>query len=584
MSASQKGIGKWIKATREGLLGMNQPKFARWLTQMTGEEVTSQIVARMENYGNPKACNPHKPPLEVLRAIAEVAPYEIGKGDSIPMLRLNSEKLNPGKRAVMTSSTRLLEVSDELAPSIFEEFTASVGQVQSFKNAGQGFPIFHYQPAVWHPGRLSQVPQESPLRFSISSPLPTKGTPFVVRVVSAASQPIADALVTAITQFSRYGSKGGQERTDSSGQAVLRFGNSESTQTVTVERLIVEASLSGYWSFCQLEVTLDSQEVYEVELQPVEVPHTTGIIANQYGLRRELGQAPVRVGVVDTGIDIDHPALDVVGGYALFEGDPPPGIYIDNGAGHGTHVAGLIGSSNPHCQGMAPEVRLMSYRVFPDTDNWTKPLTTPTSYIALAILKAVEDGCDIINLSIGGFPRGAGNCFVDRLVELVCKEAIEKGCLLVAAAGNNSCNRVSIPAGFQEVLGISAMGREGTFPANTAELYDLGEPCFPDDPPGDRFARFSNYCNREQDIQYITPGVGIISTIPGGGFGVMSGTSMACPIVSGIAANLLSHRPDIYSMARDRARTEAIIELLNDHLYDHQFGLAYQGAGRPMLV
>ena len=79
------------------------------------------------------------------------------------------------------------------------------------------------------------------------------------------------------------------------------------------------------------------------------------------------------------------------------------------------------------------------------------------------------------------------------------------------------------------------MGRKGTYPPGSHEESDVGSK-FGTDRHRQFRARFSN----SGDVSLIAPGVGIISTVPGGGYGVMSGTSMACPAVSGLSARLLS--------------------------------------------
>jgi subtilisin len=327
---------------------------------------------------------------------------------------------------------------------------------------------------------------------------------------------------------------------------------------------------------------LDSVNPNIIYLDKVSIPY--GIVNHLYQSSRLIGSnTNVKVGVIDTGIDPNHPYLNVVDGEAFFDsgyGNALPGLYMDNMSGHGTHVAGIIGSSHSDCMGMAPGIKLLSYRVFPDAEYW-QSVGTKNIHIINAIRKAVASECDILNLSLGLSTPENSNVR-DKDLEEACRYAYENGTLIVAAAGNNSESQVDLPARFIDVTQcVTAMGREGTVPVNTDAIQQLGLSARTD--PLDRFAEFSNYCSRGTDVQFIAPGVGVISTIPGGGFGAMSGTSMACPVVSGIAANLLSHNPVVFSMDRNYRRTIAILDLLRNALHDHGFDTNYQGSGRPFI-
>jgi subtilisin family serine protease len=158
----------------------------------------------------------------------------------------------------------------------------------------------------------------------------------------------------------------------------------------------------------------------------------------------------IHVGIIDTGIDRDHPDLKdrVVGGFDFVGDDydgadpdklpvqqPAPGTRPggDDCAGHGTHVAGIVGSSGDPAKGgargVAPGVSLHSYRVFGCSGS------TNDDVIMLAIEKAYEDGMDVINLSLGsnnGWPDDAESMALSRVLEL--------GMIPVASAGNNGAS------------------------------------------------------------------------------------------------------------------------------------------------
>ncbi len=196
----------------------------------------------------------------------------------------------------------------------------------------------------------------------------------------------------------------------------------------------------------------------------------------------------------------------------------PSGLDLEHA--HGSHVAGIIASRAVGSRrGLAPGVRLHSYQIFPNEDE-----ATSTFALSQALRAAVDDGCDVINLSVtatGPVP----------LVERDIRRAIEQGVIVCAAAGNASRAPIQFPAAYPGVIGVSAAGRAKTYPAGTesvhAESSDRGTD------PDDYVAGFSNWIRRDD---LAAPGVGTISCFPDGAWGVFDGTSQATPVVSAIAA------------------------------------------------
>ena len=121
------------------------------------------------------------------------------------------------------------------------------------------------------------------------------------------------------------------------------------------------------------------------------------------------------------------------------------------------------------------------------------------------------------------------------------------------------------------------MGRASLLPAQTAEAGDIAAPFGTTD--SDEF--IADFSNIGPEIDVTGPGVGVVSTVPGG-YAVMSGTSMACPAVTGAAARLLSANSSVLSMARNAARSEAIIELVYSKCKPRGFGPNYEGHGLPI--
>jgi len=192
---------------------------------------------------------------------------------------------------------------------------------------------------------------------------------------------------------------------------------------------------------------------------------------------------------------------------------------------HGTHCSGIIGairSNGKGVDGVASDVRIMTIRAVPDGDEHDKD-------VALAIRYAVDNGAQIISMSFGKdfSPR---KDWVDDAV----KYAESKDVLLVHAAGNDAKD-VDTDDNFP-----SALFKDGKYrPNNYITVGASGDPT-----NGGLTANFSNYGKNEVDV--FAPGVQIYSSVPGGNtYGNASGTSMACPLVAGIAALTLQYYPNL---------------------------------------
>ncbi len=204
--------------------------------------------------------------------------------------------------------------------------------------------------------------------------------------------------------------------------------------------------------------------------------------------------------VIDTGIDLDHPDLNVdVSRSANFvtRGKDSP----DDGNGHGTHVAGTIGAINNDIDvvGVAANATLVAVRVL---DNRGSGLY---SWVIAGVDYVAQNAApgDVANMSLGGPPNDA--------LDDAIRAAADKGILFAIAAGNDgddannySPARVEYP----NVYTVSAIGED------------------------DCLASFSNWGN--PPIEFAAPGVNILSTAAGGGTTTLSGTSMATPHVAGL--------------------------------------------------
>jgi subtilisin len=258
----------------------------------------------------------------------------------------------------------------------------------------------------------------------------------------------------------------------------------------------------------------------------------------------------------------------VAGGENVVPGGDPSDYRSDT-LGHGTHIAGTIagrGTPPTGVRGLAAGVSLYSYRVFPPNSGQCSNFA-----VTKAIEQGLFDGCDIINasLSLSG-P-------LDPAVQAALEEARSRGSLVIAASGNTTFGprgQVDFPASDPLCVAVSAMGRIGYYPLGTLEVAEAIAPFGSD---ADNFiARFSNAGSQ---IAFTDPGVGIISTFPGG-YAVMDGTSMACGATSGRAAALLAEHPEILAMPRTAERATAMLALLTENASSMGFGASFEGHGR----
>ncbi len=241
----------------------------------------------------------------------------------------------------------------------------------------------------------------------------------------------------------------------------------------------------------------------------------------------------VVVAVIDTGVDLDHVDLDA--NIWTNEGEIPGNARDDDGNGfvddmhgwdfvqndnapadtesHGTHVAGTIAAEKNAlgATGVAYDATIMPIQVL-DSDGFGS-----FRDIAAGIEYAVDNGAQIINLSLGG----GGH----RLIQQALSYAEDNNVLVVAAAGNDGTSAPDYPARYSEsltnVISVGAHDRS------------------------DELASFSNFVGNTNAIQVDAPGISVYSTIPDDRFATFSGTSMSAPHVAGLAALALSADPTL---------------------------------------
>ncbi len=193
-------------------------------------------------------------------------------------------------------------------------------------------------------------------------------------------------------------------------------------------------------------------------------------------------------------------------------------------ASHGTAVASVIGavSSDSGFVGIAPGIRILPVRVVPNGDEYDKDVANGIRY-------AVEAGAQIINMSFGK-PYSPGKALVDSAVQF----AVSRGVLLVHASGNDGENVDTVPSFPTSAYSASQGVRAATWIEVGASGWRADERLA---------AEFSNYGRTMVDL--FAPGVSIFSAALNNGYSRADGTSLAAPVVSGVAALLMSQFPTL---------------------------------------
>ncbi|WP_042462717.1 S8 family peptidase [Neobacillus dielmonensis] len=256
-------------------------------------------------------------------------------------------------------------------------------------------------------------------------------------------------------------------------------------------------------------------------------------ISTEDGWNFTRGSKDVKIAVVDTGVDLDHPDLagKLLPGYNAVDDNDNP----EDDNGHGTHVAGIIASNTNNGEGVAGI-------------TWNNPIipikvmnsdgSGGSFDVAEGIRWAVDHGANVINLSLGNYQSSS-------LLEDAISYALSKDVVVIAAAGNDNTNQPSYPAAYQGVLGVAAVDWNG------------------------KRAEFSNYGDY---IDIAAPGVDIPSTYLQGEYASLSGTSMAAPHVTALAGLIRSINPKL--------KNTEVIDVMRNHTQKAQPGTEpYYGSG-----
>lgn len=249
----------------------------------------------------------------------------------------------------------------------------------------------------------------------------------------------------------------------------------------------------------------------------------------------------ITIGVIDTGIDSTHPVLlnKVIKRRDYVKDNKPMTAYNS----HGTHVAGTI-AANTTLKGVAPNVKLIDYRVLNVNGSGTYDNVTQ------AIRDAANDGCQVINMSLGG-PSSYGP------MRTAIQYAVSKNVIVVCAAGNEGPNKLSYPGAYPEVVSVGAV----QFDSSTGNITLPLNPWF---------------SNTNPEVDICADGWNVYSCIPGNKYAIFSGTSMSAPHISGFCALIIG------MMAKKLKRKPTVAELfsvLRSNAVDTNLDNNLQGSG-----
>jgi subtilisin family serine protease len=330
-----------------------------------------------------------------------------------------------------------------------------------------------------------------------------------VTVRAADGTPIPECTVFAVGRQIGF-------RADTNAQGLAKL----TVQPALVERLICSPR-ANFWS--RIVAPPVAGEPLDVRLDPLDAALAAVWWRRLLGL--EIANLPtgrgVRVCVIDSGIAVNG-HLSVAGGVNTLDGGDAAAWNVDE-KGHGTHVAGIIAArptSASQFRGVAPDAELYSAKVFPGGF---------VSDIVEALDWARAQKIDLVNMSLGAKNPSAA---MTNAISL----AVDAGTTVIVAAGNDG-GPVSFPGAFPDAICVSAIGKLGSFPSDSGHSQKIG-------PDRDWFGRLfsASFTNRGPEVDVCAPGVAITSTVPTG-YAAWDGTSMACPVITGLLALALEAAP-----------------------------------------
>lgn len=339
-----------------------------------------------------------------------------------------------------------------------------------------------------------------------------------------------------------------------SGKYVLKYATEEDTKKA-YESLKQDETIQSV----NIDINVKLQEV-----EPLFITYTSnGLNANSWGLftmgldktqnliNNSTSKNDVIVAVIDTGFDIENEYItnnnlgNRIDNRYINIMDNSKDITDDSShtvneqtvlIGHGTHVGGVILDSTPD-----------NIKILPIKAGGADGL--PLVYVCEALRYAIDQGVDVINLSLGAEKQSAT---IEEEFQALIEEAIQKGITVVAAAGNGDENGIRktadnvYPVAFDDVIGVAALGTDIITTTNGAINYESYVAAKQSNASNLSYTSFSNY---GKAVDYSAPGQQILSLTPAqsisGVCGFMSGTSQASPHIAATIATLKSYNKDI---------------------------------------
>lgn len=369
---------------------------------------------------------------------------------------------------------------------------------------------------------------------------------------SSSGRPVPNATIIGVGDGASY-----RAVTDDAGRATLHAHE-------PVLRYVIASPLDSYWSQLRHRVAMDRSQTIAFNLRRLApAPDGRGWgqrVMGFGGVHPYWTGRGVSIGLVDSGVTDQHGDLSPAGGVNTLDGQDSRAWNVDE-RGHGTHCGGVVAALNSGAGvlGGAPGARVYAIKVFPGG-----------SLIDLVegIEWCIRHRMDVISLSLGSHTPSD-------ILRHVLVDAYQRGITCVAAVGNDRA-QVAFPAAFPTVIGVSAIGRFGTFPEDSAHTLRVGGVL---DWQGELFA--ASFNNAGPEVQVCAPGVAVLSTVPSG-YAAWDGTSMACPLISALVALILEAHPWIRT--GDARQPEYVRAVLGQSSIDLGMPILLQGAGLPIAT
>ncbi|KYD27492.1 S8 family peptidase [Parageobacillus toebii] len=297
------------------------------------------------------------------------------------------------------------------------------------------------------------------------------------------------------------------------GKIIQQFNTSSSVLIEASSETIQRIKDNNEIVSIELDVEVEIDEAYEtdwglIDIDPQEqlIPWNIDYIGSTYAHQIDITGKNVKVGIIDSGIN-PHKDLKVSGGINIVGNN---GNYYDD-YGHGTKVAGIIAAldNSYGIIGVAPDVELYSIKVLKSNGKGS------ISDVVAGIEWAIENDIDILNFSLQ-------TTIDNSVLRNAIQKAYENNILLVASAGNmggtKKVDTVTYPAAYDEVIAVAAVDKNG---------------------------ERASYSSTGKRIDISAPGDYVYTTVQSGLYFLATGTSMAAPHVSGVAALVLECQPNL---------------------------------------